>query len=140
MKIFIDTNILISSALWPGSIPAKALDKASFPNNMCMTCEYNIHEMIDVCHRKFRGRLSLMYDFLSEVMAVLWVVPMPEDEDISERLIRDVKDRPVLRAAINAGADILLTGDKDFLEADVKVPRIMSASEFLGLKQAAKYD
>ena len=52
MKIFIDTNILISSALWPGSIPAKALDKASFPNNMCMTCEYNIHEMIDVFHRK----------------------------------------------------------------------------------------
>lgn len=88
MRIFIDTNILISSA---------------------------------------------MYDFLSRAMANLWLVPMPENENASERLIRDIKDRPVLRAAINAGADVLLTGDKDFLAYGITSPRIMSASEFLAL-------
>ena len=74
-----------------------------------------------------------MYDFLSEAMINLWLVPMPEKENTSEQLIRDIKDRPVLRAAISAGADILLTGDKDFLESGITTPRIMNASEFLEL-------
>ena len=43
-------------------------------------------------------------------------------------------DRPILRAAIQARADILLTGDKDFLESGVKTPRIMSPAEFMNLK------
>lgn len=42
-------------------------------------------------------------------------------------------DRPILRAAINAKADVFLTGDKDFLEAEVKDPRILTAAEFLEL-------
>lgn len=28
--------------------------------------------------------------------------------------VRDVKERPILRAAKKAGADVLLIGDKDF--------------------------
>ena len=45
--------------------------------------------------------------------------------------IRDVNDRPILRAAIEAKADVLLTGDKDFLESGVKNPTIMTSAEFL---------
>ncbi len=48
-------------------------------------------------------------------------------------LIRDVKDRPILRAAIKARADVLLTGDKDFLESGVENPAIMTPAEFLRL-------
>ena len=39
--------------------------------------------------------------------------------------------RPVLSAAIEAKADILLTGDKDYLESGVKRPRIMTPAEFV---------
>ncbi len=59
------------------------------------------------------------------------LVPIPTDEDISETQIRDVNDRPILRAAIKAKADVLLTGDKDFLESGVKNPMIMTPAEFL---------
>lgn len=55
------------------------------------------------------------------------------DEIENEQKIRDVKDRPILRAAINADVDILLTGDKDFLEADIEKPRTMTAAEFMKL-------
>lgn len=48
-----------------------------------------------------------------------------------EASIRDPKDRPILRAALNAHADLFLTGDKDFLESSVKDPRIISVTEFL---------
>ena len=49
----------------------------------------------------------------------------------AESLIRDVKDRPILRAAIEAQADVLLTGDKDFLESGVEHPAIMIPAEFV---------
>lgn len=51
----------------------------------------------------------------------------------AESEIRDPKDRPILRAALNAGADLFLTGDKDFLESSVKDPRIISVHAFLDL-------
>ncbi len=46
-------------------------------------------------------------------------------------LIRDDKDRPILRAALDAGADYLITGDKDFLESAVNNPKIISVADFL---------
>lgn len=49
----------------------------------------------------------------------------------AEGLIRDKKDRPILRAALDAGADLFLTGDKDFLESAVTDPRILSVAQFL---------
>ncbi len=43
---------------------------------------------------------------------------------MTETQIRDVDDRPILRAAIEAKADVLLTGDKDFLESGVKIRQL----------------
>jgi len=42
--------------------------------------------------------------------------------------------RPILRAALNAEADILLTDDKDFLQSGLDNPLIMTAAEFLQMK------
>lgn len=42
-----------------------------------------------------------------------------------------MKDRPILRAALDAGAELFLTGDKDFLESSVSDPRIISVNDFL---------
>lgn len=60
------------------------------------------------------------------------LVPIPTDEDIAELQIRDVEDHPILRAAMEAGADVLLTGDKDFLESGLEKPAIMTPAEFVG--------
>ena len=133
MKIFIDTNILISATVWPHSIPAQAFAKASEPPNIGMICQQNIDEMMNTFFDKFRSRLNLLNIFLSDTLPALMFVPVPPEINVSERHIRDVKDRPILRAAIHAGADILLTGDKDFLESGITNPKIMNSSEFLEL-------
>ena len=52
-----------------------------------------------------------------------------ETNDISLD-IRDDSDKPVLRAALEAKADILITGDKDFLESNILNPIIVKASDF----------
>jgi predicted nucleic acid-binding protein len=48
-----------------------------------------------------------------------------------EMKIRDISDRLILRAAIAANVDVIITGDKDFLESGVSNPRIMTAAEFV---------
>lgn len=68
---------------------------------------------------------------MSIALLALEVVPTPIDEIEKESLIRDVADRPILRAALHARADVLLTGDKDFIESGVTNPQIMTAAEFI---------
>ena len=71
--------------------------------------------------------------FLLDALSFIKVVSTPEDETVEENKIRDPKDRPILRAALNEHADLFLTGDKDFLESSVTDPRIISVTEFLDL-------
>ena len=71
--------------------------------------------------------------FLSIALMAMEVVSTPNEELEEENYIRDVADRPILRAALNAKADILLTGDKDFLESGVTNPKIMTAAEFIAM-------
>lgn len=80
---------------------------------------------------KLPAKMHLLDDFLLTIESSLDVVPIPETEATSEVTIRDATDRPILRAAIACGADVLVTGDKDFLEANVHAPRIITARRFV---------
>lgn len=131
MKVLIDTNILISAALNPGGTPFQAFIKAvSYPNHG-FVCEQNIDEMRRIFNRKFPKKLQALDNFLSLALLTLEVVPTPIKTYASEEMIRDVNDRPILRAALNAKADIILTGDKDFLESGLINPQIISAAKFI---------
>lgn len=134
MKVLIDTNILISAALRPSGTPYEAYLKAvTFPNRG-VVCEQNIDELHRVWNRKFPNRISALEAFLSRALLTLELVPTPESDIEQEKQIRDVKDRPILRAALNADVDVLLTGDKDFLESGLVHPRIMTAAQFLAFE------
>lgn len=131
MRVLIDTNVLISAALNANGVPFQAYIKAvSYPNDG-LICEQNVEEMKRIFNKKFPERLAALDKFLSTALLTLELVPIPTDENVSESQIRDANDRPILRAAIEAGADILLTGDKDFLESGLENPRIMTPAEFL---------
>ena len=131
MKVLIDTNILISSALSSNGVPYKAFVKAVSYHNHGMICEQNIDEMRRIFNRKFPTKIHALESFLSLALLTLEIVPTPIEEQELESKIRDINDRPILRAAISAGADILLTGDKDFIESGIFNPKIMTATEFM---------
>ncbi len=131
MRVLIDTNVLISAALSANGVPFQAYVKAASYPNHGLICEQNVDEMKRIFNKKFPNRLAALDKFLSIALLTLELVPIPTDENVSEMKIRDVNDRPILRAAIDANADVLLTGDKDFLESGLKNPMIMTPAEFL---------
>ena len=133
MRVLIDTNILISAALSSQGTPFQAFVKAVTYPNHGLVCEQNIDEMRRIFNRKFPQKIAALEKFLSLALITLEMVPTPMEEYDSEVQIRDVNDRPILRAAIYAKADVLLTGDKDFLESGVKNPKIMTATDFVQL-------
>lgn len=133
MRVLIDTNILISAALSSNGTPYKAFLKAVTHPNKGIICDQNIEELRRIFNRKFPNKINHLEHFLSVALMAMEVVPTPIDTLEAEALIRDVADRPILRAAINAKADILLTGDKDFLESGVDNPVIVTAAEFLDI-------
>ena len=60
------------------------------------------------------------------------LVYTPKTVDLNEfPEMRDRKDAPILATAMIEGIDVFLTGDKDFLVLDIKVPKIVTITEFL---------
>ena len=133
MRVLIDTNILISAALSSKGTPYQAFIKAVTYPNHGMVCEQNIDELRRIFNRKFPQKIHALETFLSLALMTLELVPTPVEEHVSEGKVRDVNDRPILRAAIHAKADILLTGDKDFLESGLATPQILTATDFVNL-------
>jgi putative PIN family toxin of toxin-antitoxin system len=128
----VDTNVLISAAYNPSGTPFSAYVKAATSPNTLVLSDYIVDEVLRIFAKKFTHKENAIRWLFSLARYELVVTPALAEAD--EARIRDVKDRPILRAAIGSGVDVLITGDKDFLESGVTIPKIMTASEFLGYR------
>jgi len=133
MRIMIDTNIFISAILFPNGKASIALFKALMPPYHPVTCDYVIDELRRKFREKFPDKITELDAFLFSALSGIDVIKTPDIEDEDEKVIRDEKDRPILRAALSANVDYFLTGDKDFLEAAIDNPKVISVSDFLDL-------
>jgi putative PIN family toxin of toxin-antitoxin system len=131
MRVLIDSNVLISAAYSKGSVPHQAFKKAVEPPYQGLICEQSLEELRRVYNRKFPDKIHIFERFVAAALSGVEVVPVPPSPYPDEDEIRDIDDRPILRAAIKYGAEILLTGDKDFLESAVTSPKIMTAAQFV---------
>lgn len=130
MHVLIDTNILISAILGSRTTYDAYVKAVTYPSRG-MICTQTIDELHRVFERRFPHKTAALEQFLECALQSLVLVPVPDVAAAEENRIRDVSDRPIFRAAFAAGADILLTGDKDFLASGITVPRILTAAEFL---------
>ena len=135
LKLVIDTNILISAALSTQGAPAK-LVLCVLAQHRLVFSQATFDELRTRIHRpKFdryislENRERLLRDFNA---CAVWVEPGEPGQ-----YCRDRDDDHFIEAALKAQADVLVSGDKDLLEAPpIKGLRIVSvhqAFEALGL-------
>ena len=125
MKILIDTNILISALLYPTSKPAQVLLHAVNHHTLVL-CDTIITELYTVARNKFSKTIADIDVFLAELSYTL--VPAPATP---QKLIRDPKDIPILNAAVTENVDVIVSGDKHFLDLKLEHPKILTAAEYL---------
>ena len=133
MRVLIDSNVLFSAVFRSGSTPHQAYIKAVNPPYHCLVCDQSIDELNESFIEKFPHRSDDLKMFLYDALAVIDVIPIPDAEHPNEIMLRDPDDALILRAAIAANADIIISGDLDFLESDITHPEIISAAQFLKL-------
>ena len=102
MRVMIDTNIFISAVLFPDGRTSATLKKALVPPYKPLTCSYVIDELKRKFQEKFPDKTNDLDSFLQSALSVIEIVDTPTKVAKSEKLIRDEKYHPILRAALSA--------------------------------------
>lgn len=132
MRCVLDTNVLISALLVPGSKPRQALDRA-FREGKVLLSFATLAELYDVLHRKQFRRYIDEEDARSFVAALAreseWI-----DVNVQIQACRDPKDNKFLEVAVSGKATHVVTGDADLLVLNpFQGIWILSPQEFLDL-------
>ena len=117
MRIFLDTNVLVSAYAARGI--CADLVRFILAEHELLTGEVNLEELRRVLRDRFRAPPEQLDAIESELRAET-VVPRPP-EPAAVRL-RDPDDSWVLASALSGGADLLVTGDQDLLDVASQVP------------------
>jgi len=108
MRIFLDTNILFSSAKSAGAI-RRLVEEIQARGHECVADEYVIAEARRNLEQKFSAALP---DFERVLLRVSRLASPPALPSPSLAVLLPEKDRPVLASAIQHRCQALLTGDK----------------------------
>jgi len=117
VKAVADTNVLVSGLLWSGP-SASLLDRGALRLIGLVTSEEILTELEAVLSRshlaeRLRARGQTVAEVMRTYRAVAQIVePAPVEMPAA---LRDPKDLPVLRCAVGAKADAIVSGDKDLL-------------------------
>ena len=117
MKVFFDTNVLISAYTARGL--SADLFRLVLTEHDLLTGEVNLLELKRVLGKRFRVPTSEVASLARELREHT-IVPRPDK--ILELKIRDDDDAWVLASAVLGHADALVTGDKDLFDVAELAP------------------
>jgi len=95
-------------------------------NHQLVLTDYNIVELHSVTKSKFPEMLPNIDALLAKLSFELVSAPL-----VAQKLINDPKDAPILNAAIVNEVDIIISGDKHFLQLDITHPKVLTVARFL---------
>lgn len=125
MKILLDTNVLISAFVFE-SKAGQLLEKLFESDFELLVSDYVDREFHDKLNEKWPDKASMVYE-LYRTLPFLFC----SSSDTISALLRDSKDNPMLSDAMTHKVDVILTGDRDFLEANLDYPQIFSPAMML---------
>lgn len=134
MRVFLDTNVLVSAFATRGL--SADVFRLVLAEHELLTGEVNLAEL----RRVLRDRIGLpppTIGAIEELLREHTIIPKP-DKPLPVP-IRDPDDRWVLASAVAGRADVLLTGDKDLLQAAPPGPlRILDPRGFWELSRRSR--
>jgi putative PIN family toxin of toxin-antitoxin system len=111
-RLVVDTNVVLSGILFPGSVPNRAVLKAQ--DSAMLVSEATRLELIEVIGRKRFDRYldpAIRQKLLSEYLEACRMIDIPTPI----HACRDPRDDKFLEVAVHGRADLIVTGDADLL-------------------------
>jgi putative PIN family toxin of toxin-antitoxin system len=132
MRVVIDTNVVLSGLIKPGSVPGQVLRAWRDGSIRLVLSEFLIEEIaVTLARPKIQALVpwpaAQIDRFVLELRAFCDVV---EPAELNFKYPRDPDDIPVLATLIASGADLLVTGDRDLLVLREEYP-IETPAEFV---------
>ena len=128
MRVVFDTNVLVAALVFPGGQGEAALQRILEEREELFLSRAILDELLGVLARKFARdaeALSRVAVFLGEVSTL--VKPARR-----VKVLRDDPDNRILECAAAAGADAIVTGDREMLAlGEYAGVRILSLAEYL---------
>jgi len=131
LRVFVDTNIIISAILFPNAKVAKVFSHL-IEKHTVIIASYIKDECKEVFEKKFPLKKEQLNIFFNGIRFEEFKTPKKIDEKKYPK-IRDIKDLPVLVSAILSDSDILITGDKDFEDVKIDKPLIFTPAAYFEL-------
>ena len=120
LRVVLDTNVLLSGVAYPGSIPGKIMAAWRHGSVEVLLSSFILDELRRVLPRlaNRHGLSAAEIDDLIDILAIQ--AELIEPNATNDAQLRDMNDQPVLGTLLaaqqtEAGADYLVTGDKDLL-------------------------
>ena len=131
MRVFVDTNIVMSALLFPNGKTAKVFSHLLRKHTVIIS-SYTREECKEVFEKKFPTKMKQLEIFFNGINFEEFATPDKIDRQKYPSM-RDVKDLPILASAILSDSDILLTGDKDFADVKIDKPLIFTPTRYFEL-------
>ena len=128
MKVVFDTNVFVSALIFPGGNGERALLRVAQGTDTLLLSRAIVIELLEVLARKFArdreelARVAVFLDGLAEVV----------EPTLRVSVLADLPDNRILECAVDGGADLIVTGDKQMLAlASYEGIRIISLGDYL---------
>ncbi len=138
MKVLLDTNVVVSGALWGGA-PRQILDLARTGQLRLFTSTSLLLELADVLNRgKFTTRVSQHGDVQSLLDGYAALAEVFDPDSIPSVISADPDDDHVVACAVAAAVDYIISGDRHLLDLGYceNIP-ILNAADFLAAYAAS---
>jgi putative PIN family toxin of toxin-antitoxin system len=112
LRVVVDTNVWVSGLIAPDGPPGRVL-RAIRDRRFDLVASWQVaEELADVLRRPRLRRYQIEQHDIEDVFRLLAPALPTAELDVP---IRDPDDAPVVAAALAGAADIIVTGDSDFL-------------------------
>ncbi|MBE3110998.1 MAG: putative toxin-antitoxin system toxin component, PIN family [Acidobacteria bacterium] len=111
MRVFLDTNVIVSAVATRG-LCADVFREVLVRHQLIIS-----ETLIDEVRNVLQGKIGVPPEFVSDVLTLLREGSLLSKPSPAVDLpIHDPEDKALISAALNGGADLFVTGDREILE------------------------
>ena len=130
LRVVLDTNVLASGIVYRKSIPGRIVGAWHQGAVNAVLSRHILAELARILPR-FNHKLQWQPSDFEDFIDILSLqVELVEPEPLSGKAVRNPDDIPVLGTFLAAGADYLITGDRDLLALADRYPSIVTPADF----------